>query len=343
MSEFRIKSAEGRWASSEPEQRAWISADMVELWRTAAKKTERKLAPELFMAIDLVEKLGFCKATQEVVMPMGPEQLAEVKIQEDKRREDFFKGQGHWSGKPTETEWQQNRAWQMRQIEYQVATKRQVQYVMAPAVSWASVPGDARMVDPNVARESIKKAQWALDLRKNLPRARAQCRKLGGEEHAWLEPLFDKPGIGTQELTQSSCVEFRAAEEFEDKKAVAIYVDNGVQKGFVDKRGSVKNDIAEACLFPSQNKALAFSRRYIGECMAVEVVISAVSYKPLMGSGGGSTDLAAVIASRERREIEKVLELVKLEELEAELAKRRLDAGVAEPKTEEATKRKQRL
>lgn len=69
MSEFRIKSATGRWALGQIRQRPWLSE-----------------------AIDLAEKMGFCKETHEVVMPMEPVEIARAEEKEAVMRSEFSNG-----------------------------------------------------------------------------------------------------------------------------------------------------------------------------------------------------------------------------------------------------------
>lgn len=348
----RIQSSSGRWAScvSAVEQRHWISEDMVDLWKSALDKAQGKEADVLRDALDRVETLGYGSSKVEVVLPMGPKEKALAEKDLAQRKKEYMDGdRGGWgfSRRPSESDWLGQLAWHKKDIDYKAAKKRLVRFVMAPSVKWVSNPGDASLFDAHEARGAIEKALAAVRLRGLLPKARAASKKQGARETSAMEPKFDTHGLGTKELATAKSSPFVASEEFEDKVAIAIYVDRGgSDKGFADNRGRVKNDIAEACLFPSKNKALAFARRCVGDCHAVDVVISAVGCAPLLGSPRHPDDISAVIAARERREIEKVLERAKLEELEAELVRRRSEARAGGEKPvdmPERTKRSSRL
>lgn len=343
MSEnYRIKSAAGRWAGGRGHEDGkvscaqWLSQDMMDLWDKAIGSDAEGKCKELAAARKLAAELGYHGEKSEVVMEMGEDEKRKAHEIMARKKADFIKEQtkraSNWGREDPEVAWNRNLAYYQRQVVYEASVKRQVQYVKVPSVAWGAVPGSSTLFDGMSAKEAIAMAGKAMELRKLLPKARAQAKKLGFAELESMAPKMENLGVGTVELAGALALAFNAADEFDDKPAIALYVDRGADdKGFVDKKGYVKNDLAEACLFPSEKSAMAFARRTVGHCYAVEVKVSAISYKPLLGKPGAAPDLAQVISARERRELEQALSRAKIDELEAELAKRKALLGELEP------------
>lgn len=338
---YRIKSAAGRWAGGWGHEDGrvscaqWLSQDMMDLWDEAIGADAAGKCKELAAARKLAGELGCHDEACEVVMPMGEDEKRKALEIMARKKGEFIKEQSKrqssWSREDPEVSWNRNLAYYQRQVDYEASVKRQVKYVKVPSVTWGAVPGSSTLFDGMSAKEAIEMAAKAMELRKLLPKARAQVKKLGFVELASMAPKMENLGVGTIELAGAKALAFNAAEEFDDKPAIALYVDRGADdKGFVDKKGYVKNDLAEACLFPSEKSAMAFARRTVGHCHAVEVKVSAISYKPLMGKPGAAPDLAQVISARERRELEQALSRAKIDELEEELAKRKAMLGESE-------------
>lgn len=203
-------------------------------------------------------------------------------------------------------------------------------YVTTPLVSFGALPGKATLLDPASASDLVEHARKAVALRKLLPKAVAQAKARG----ASFEGLADFPEISKRckDLASASVELFNAAEEMDEKHCFAIYVDEGPRlKGFIDRLGHPRNDMAEACLFPSMKLAASFARRRQQNCHYVKVVVTAIEAGVLIGSPAPSEDLAAVVASRERKEIEAMLGEAEIGMLRAELARRDAAAGEEAP------------
>lgn len=200
-------------------------------------------------------------------------------------------------------------------------------YVTTPHVSFSPSPGKATMIDPATAGKLVDQARKAVALRKILPKAVAQAKARGAN----FLGADDFPELSKRckDLASASVEIFNAADEMDEKHCYAIYVDYGSgKKGFLDRTSKPRNDMAEACLFPSLNSAASFARRRHRDCHYVKVVVSAVESGVLIGVPGISADLAIVVASRERKAIEEMLGEAEIEMLRAELARRDAASGV---------------
>lgn len=200
-------------------------------------------------------------------------------------------------------------------------------YVTTPHVSFSPLQGKATMIDPATASKLVEHARKAVALRKILPKAIAQAKARGAK----FLGSDDFPEISKRckDLASASIEIFNAADEMDEKHCYAVYVDHGSgKKGFLDRTSKPRNDIAEACLFPTLAFAASFARRRHLDCHYVKVVVSAIEAGVLIGSPRASADLASVVASRERRAIEDMLGAAEIDMLRAELARRDAAAAV---------------
>ena len=295
---------------------------MVDGWREALGKAPPGTEPQLGRAVELAEAIGYGQRW-EVQMPIGAGELGAFEAAMAEAKRSFVDQRLGWKETKDRVEaaWVSSSRYFASECERKVARKVSVRCVEFPESSWAASPGKATLADPAAAALALEWARRCVELRKLLPKARARAKALGFKEDAASIPLAEL-GVGVKRLAESKAEPFDAGCEFQARTAVALYVDDGIQKGFSDRKGNIRNDIAEACLFPSEKAASAFAKRHVGDCHAVEVVVGAVSYRRLNGSPGAAPDLAAVIAARERAEIEGALAKARVDDLEAELAKR---------------------
>ena len=100
-------------------------------------------------------------------------------------------------------------------------------------------------------------------------------------------------------------------------------MDDGKRKGFLDKAGTPRLDLAEACLFASEGQARRFAvSKGSPDALGAEVEVSALSFKVLVGNPPPSADANRASAGREEREMREALESVRLDELREEIKRR---------------------
>lgn len=268
------------------------------------------------------------------MMPLTPEQIILVEQRLTEKKKGFFKGREGVNLDQLEQVWRDMHDRHKRVIEKEVATYREVRFLGMPLLKWEDTPGDATMFEQAVASKLITQAKLAIELRKVLPKARVQAVALGGVENSDMLPKMENIGTRTKDLAEAEVVKFSVAEEFEEKHAIAVYVNVSESKrGFLNKTGQIKNNLAEASLFPNKKAATSFARRFFSACHAVSVLASAVAYEPLLGIPTPAEDLAEAIAERERKTLMKALGDARIEQLEEELARRKEQEPEEPPKS----------
>jgi hypothetical protein len=341
----RIKNAEGRWALGQAASifyEPWISEDLAALWKKArAADPEGKKSKWIQEALGAVEQLGMGKAQREVLVPLGDEdnRRVERRLEEHKKaylsRDHSFQYVLPMPWRSTLAE--REREWATRvpachmALARQEAPRRQVQYAGEPRCAWVDQPGRATLFESTVAADLIRAGAAAVRVRKALPRALTELKKLGFEPQGLEEPLRDNLRSGCKELVDAQVEVFDAATEFDAKPCVAVYVNENGRKGFLNAQGQARNSLGEAALFSGPKEAGGFARKFATHAHCVEVVASAVAFAPLLGNPKPAEDLAAVIASRERKELEEALGRARIEQLEEELARRKLLESPARP------------
>lgn len=339
-----------KWARNVDEW-PWFPERLIGLFRAAAASSRQGERGALTKAIAAAESLGPCKDFQEVFEPR-PEIEAEQRFQELRSlvRKKLMEEEASADSPPIG--FGNVLAWMMRDIKISNCTPEQAEcridarmnsnqvkdamfirtsepFVRMPATSWTMRFGDAGLFDPNKARSAICWGQAAKELGEHLDKAMEQAEALGVEIPKWLRPGHDMPSSGAS-LATAKAVEFDPAMEFESKDCYAVYVE-GSPHGFLDKKGKVKNDLGEACLFPSPKDAKAFASKHVVACFLVNVQASVTGCKALLGEGAIPDSLTAVMASRERREIGEALGKAEIEMLREELARRESEEAQGKP------------
>lgn len=336
----RIKSAEGRWLDCEHlygesfNWTEWIPAPLLSAW-TSAKKS----SPACARAVELCKQLGGAKSSyEEVKEPLTEDAKRKVELglagEKAKFAAEFKKTYGASIGSDTvELYWREREKQSREALLEKVTIKHATRWVKAPMTSWQTAPGRATLASFEDAQKAISFAKAAVELEGLITQANADAKKLGIIIPAWAKAK--KLSAGARELAGSSLSAFEAVAELEQKDAIALFADQWDRSGFIDRKGLVKPDIAEACLFPDLKAAKLFARHHaqFPVVKAVSVRVSVISYEPFQGGPSPCSQLDAVMASREAKQIEAALSEAKIEALEAELSRRRMEAGEdAKPK-----------
>lgn len=347
-----------KWAMQNYEL-PWFPCRLVGAWRAAAESPAEGGREALGKAIAAASKMEHCVALRDVLEPRPAEEaerlVKELRLEkrktleaqdasrEEERNSPF--GILAWLSRekkisecsPEELEKRIDWAITHREEESARFARTSEAFIKMPSTSWTMRFGDAQLFDFNEASDMIRLAVLAKELSGVLDQAMAEAEALGFKVPTWLLPSGEL-GKDCILLSSASAVEFDPADEFEEKACYAVYVD-GSPGGFLDKKGRVKNDLGEACLFPAPKDAKAFAKKHAASCFLVNVQASVTGCKALLGEGSIPDSLTAVIASRERREISEALGKAEIEMLKEELARRES----AEPKQEAAPRSTRRL
>lgn len=324
---------------------AWFPERLIVVLREAAASPEQGERGSLSKAIAAAERLGHSKDLMEVFEPRPPAE-AESRMRELRAKVRKKLVEEDESGRGVGVAGLGILSWMMRDIKMSNCTEEQAErridarinridareaefiitselFMSMPGTSWTNRLGDAGLFEPSKAREAICGGQAAKELSQHLSKAMEQAEALGFAVPKWLRPKEGLPNSSAL-LATATAVEFDPAMEFESKACYAVYV-GGSPHGFLDKKGKVRNDLGEACLFPSPKDAKAFASKYVASCFLVDVQASVTGCQALLGGGSIPDSLTAVMASRERREIGEALGKAEIEMLREELARREQD------------------
>lgn len=337
-STHRVKSKKGRWAVLGTDgllgDEGWIPEAMCVIWAEVAAKGA---FPSCARAVEVCLRLGFSSEKHYLPMPLTPAQTKKVdlfmSVQDVPERKAPKMARFLISHSKSEAEllWVQHLNGTRKIAEARETHKILMRWVAAPSLRWSLTPGGASLLEASKATSVVELGRLAVELSELIPKAKAECTAAGQPIPEWMRPRLARLKFGVRELALAMPEAFAAEREFEAKTAVAVYAQGDRGRGFLDRQGKLKLDLAEACLFPNKKAALAFakSRSWCGarSMKAVGVLASAVSCEHLLGVDEACDDLDAVIASREMKEIEKALSDAKIEQLEAELLRRRAEVG----------------
>lgn len=335
----RIKSAEGRWLDCNHlyahsfNWNEWIPEPLLAAW-TSAKKS----SPECARAVELCKELGGAKESGETLNePLADEAKAQIEEGLATQKKQFIakmKKDYKVTDDTAQIYWESKAKVSRLVLVEQFAVTHKTRWVKAPMTAWQTAPGRATMASLEEAQKAIAIAKAAVELDGLISKANAEAKKRGAVIPSWAKARKLSPGV--HELAGSAPSLFEAVVELEQKDAIALFVDGGDRSGFIDRKGVVKPDIAEACLFPDMKAAKLFARHHakFAVVKAVSVRAAVLSYEAFIGGSSSCSPLEAVMASREAKEIQAALSEAKIEALEAELARRRMEAGEdAKPKS----------
>lgn len=320
---WRIQSSSGRWARH-VHHALWVNEEWVTAWSEAQRALGSKAPPELAEAVRLAGELGWHESLATIRLEMTPEAQAEVDRRlEVKRQETLSNGRRHWGSQSPEQIWASNQGYWRERLIDELTPRTKARALRLPLAVWSDKPGEATLYFASEAQSFLSQSSLAEQLRALLPKARAAVKKAGLLTARLTSHEPSKPGVGSLEFFGASISEFRAAEEFLDREAIAVHASRGERGGFLNVKGQLLDDLAEACLFSSEKAAKAFARKHVGDAHAVKVRVSAMSCYPLLGTPSASSNLLATMAEREKRELERLLESAKMEDLLAELERRK--------------------
>ena len=343
-----------KWALRAFEE-PWFPERLLGLWRIAAASSAPGERKALTRAIEAAERLGLWFELKDVFEPRSKEEAERLmgELRAETRRLLFAEeNEGGDLIKPASTLlwWLVDHKKLSQCSEEEIALRVESRmsfrekedarlirteeaFVRMPCVSWTTRLGDAGLFEPGEASAMIDRALAAKELSGVLAQAIKEAEALGVEIPAWLRPSAElQKNISS--LATAKAVGSDPERELESKACYAVYVDGvakGAPRGFLNKKGQVKNDLGEACLFPSPRDAKTFASRHVATCFLVDIQASVTGCKALLGDAALPESLAQVMASRERREIGLALGKAEIEMLRDELARREREAAQEKP------------
>lgn len=347
----RIKAKDGKWAGKLAkwgpdkdtfEHCPWIWVHEVECWAEAVKIAPPvKGVEEIQQAIDLVSALPQRELQASFLLNDQMLSQAQAMATEDAKNRRAIYEDHQKNGSRFFSALFSGASGTMESIyddclvdAKQRLCKPNVMAYAYPSPTWSSREAEAAMMDPAEAALVKRQSLAAKSLSAVLGNVRELMLAAGIDPFERLDQvgrsMFSalKLDGSCAKLSLGSLEEFDSSEAFTSKRAIAVFVDDGHRKGFLDKSGKPKMDLAEACLFATEGQAKRFAvSKGAPDALAAEVEVSALSFKVLVGNPPPSEDANRATAGREAREMRAALESAQLDELREEIKRREaLDA-----------------